>query len=487
MGNQVKKSFGGMNILFIAAEADPLVKKGGLGDVAGSLPVALKNARPNLDIRLAIPHYQEIKLQSPATLVKRYSLPSADGPVQVNVSQTEVNGLIVYLVGGGPIHADLPVYVNNPDILGERFFFFSLACVHLGEELGWPIDILHANDWHTAVALHALKSLRGTDDKFNRIRSLLTVHNLPFMGAGSESGMRKFLIPPAQNQKMPPWARTLPLPMGINAADRVVAVSPGYAKEIITPDFGCDLQDFLVSIKDRIGGIVNGIDYASWNPQKDTFLFENYSSESLASRAINKKVVGLEFSFPKGPDVPLLAFIGRLDRQKGIDVIIDTMRELVNFDWQLVVLAKGDDTDLSRKLNEFKAQYPNKVGFREEMNLALSRCVYAGADMLLMPSKYEPCGLAQLIAMHYGCVPIASATGGLKDTIHDYSANASSATGFLSPHAIAADFAVQVKLALTVFTQKEVWTRVQKNGMASDFSWQKPAKEYLALYDSLLK
>jgi starch synthase len=487
MGNQVKKASAGMNVLFIAAEADPLVKKGGLGDVAGSLPVALKNARPSLDIRLAIPHYQEIKLQSPATFVKSYSIHSADGPVQVNVSQTEVNGLTVYLIGGDPIHADLPVYVNNTDILGERFVFFSLACVHLGEELGWPIDILHANDWHTAVALHSLKSIRATNTKYSQIRSLLTVHNLPFMGAGSEAGLRKFLVPPAENAKMPPWARTLPLPMGINAADRVVAVSPGYAKEIMTPEFGCDLQDFLVSVKDRLGGIVNGIDYSSWNPQTDTFLFENYSADSLTSRAINKKVVGLEFSFSKGPDLPLLAFIGRLDRQKGIDVIIDTMRELVNYDWQLVVLAKGDDADLSRKLNDFKAQYPNKVGFREEMNLALSRCVYAGADMLLMPSKYEPCGLAQLIAMHYGCMPIASATGGLKDTIRDYSEDPKSATGFLSPRVNAADFAERIKLALTVFNQKEAWTQMQKNGMASDFSWQKPAGEYLALYDALMQ
>ncbi len=475
-----------MNVLFIAAEADPLIKKGGLGDVAGTLPFALRDADSHLDIRLAIPHYASINPKYPIKHLLSYSIPSSDGPVKVDVSSTEVNGLTVYLIGGEPIHAQEAVYVNVPEILCERFVFFSVACLYLPVALKWPIDLLHAHDWHTGVAIHQLKALSKSNALLKNVRSMLTIHNLPFMGAGSENALKKFLISPATNKNMPVWSRTLPLPMGMNSADSIVPVSSGYAREILTPGFGCDLQDFLKTKSKKITGIVNGIDYTLWDPSKDPEITERYEFTTLARRAINKAALQKELGLAITPKTPLLALIGRLDRQKGFDIVIGAMKELAPFDWQLVVLAYGDDKSLESDMLKLSADFSGKVSFREEMNLPLSRRIYASADMLLMPSRYEPCGLAQMIAMHYGCIPIASATGGLKDTIVDFSVDSQKASGFLVDSPDEKIFAERIHSAFEVFKDKMAWEIMQENGMNSDFSWQKPARKYLALYKRLM-
>lgn len=476
-----------MNVLFIAAEADPLVKKGGLGDVAGSLPIALKKANPKLDVRLAIPHYQSLNTNYPISYLLSYSIPSKNGPIKVDVSWTEVNGLKVYLINGEPIHAGEAVYVNNPAILGERFVFFSVACLYLPKALNWSIDLLHAHDWHTGVAVHQLQALAKSEDSLINVRSMLTIHNMPFMGAGSENALREFLIDPADNPAMPAWARTLPLPMGINAADSVVAVSSGYAREILTPGFGCDLQDFLKAKSEKITGIVNGIDYSLWDPATDTEVFERYTFGTIMNRQKNKTAIQKELGLKVDPEIPLLSLIGRLDRQKGIDIVIDSMKDLAQLDWQLIVLAFGEDKTLEADLLKLAGDLPGKVCFKEEMNLALSRRIYSSADILLMPSRYEPCGLAQMIAMRYGCIPIATATGGLKDTIIDYKHDPDSATGFLAEVPNFQAFSDRIRVALDVFQNKKAWLQMQENGMKTDFSWQKPAREYLDIYDHLMR
>jgi len=476
-----------LRVLFIAAEADPLIKMGGLGDVAGSLPLALKQARPGMDIRLALPHYHGINTAFSIRFLSSFSIPSETGPIQVDVSLTEVNGLPIYLIGGDPLHAKEPVYPKDNAILTKRFIFFSLACLNLPAHLGWPIDILHANDWHTAVALHVLHDREFHNKATENTRSILTVHNLPFMGAGSENALKRFLIKPAVNPDLPEWARMIPLPMGLNVADRIVPVSPGYASEILTPGYGCDLQNFLLTKKQNIVGIVNGIDYACWDPQKDPDVVRNYAKESVTNRVTNKQAIQNEMHLPKKKDNPLFAVIGRLDRQKGLDIIIDVFTRMEEMEWQLVVLAFGNDDNLRKGLLALQKKYRDRIQFKEEMNLALSRRLYSSVDMLLMPSRYEPCGLAQMIAMHYGCVPIATATGGLKDTIRDYSTDPASATGFLSAAPEVDRFTEQVKLAITVFKDHTVWEKIQQNGMVTDFSWKKPAEQYLALYDELTR
>jgi starch synthase len=224
-----------------------------------------------------------------------------------------------------------------------------------------------------------------------------------------------------------------------------------------------------------------------WNPVEDKEIFERFTMDSISKRAVNKTSLQKELKLPQNAATPLLAVIGRLDRQKGIDIVIESMTRLAALDWQLVVLAYGDDKGLESDLLKLVKAYPKKVSFKEELNLPLSRRIYASADMLLMPSRYEPCGLAQMIAMHYGCVPIASATGGLKDTIRDAPENSESANGFLSAPSDAAAFTATIQKALSSFQDDSTWRRMQQNGMKTDFSWQKPANEYLALYNRLTK
>lgn len=473
------------HVLFIAAEADPFIKIGGLGDVAGSLPLTLKRLYPDLDIRLAIPFYDAIQQKHlPVSEVARYSIPSTDGDIPVTVYETHLEQLTVYLIDGEPITINKPVYGTNFEMDAEKFVFFSLACLYLPRNINWTMDILHANDWHTAISIHQLAHEKKVRSEFINVKTILTLHNLPFMGSGSEKALKKFMIEPAKNPRMPSWARTLPLPMGINSADRIIAVSPTYAEEILCPDFGCDLQKFLSSKKKKLCGIVNGIDYQIWDPQTDVNCQPNYSLVSLEKRQENKLKLQKEFSLTQDPSIPLFTFIGRMDRQKGIDLALSAFQEMKRKKWQGIFLGTGDK-NLEAEVQNLQEKFPDQFRAALRFDAALSHRLYAGSDILLMPSRYEPCGLSQIIAMRYGCVPVARATGGLKDTIHTYSPEDSRATGFLFAGNTSADLLKAMGTAMDVFCNPAQWKELQTNGMRKDFSWQVSAKKYFESYLSL--
>lgn len=473
-------------MLFIAAEADPFVKVGGLGDVAGSLPAALKRLRPDLDIRLVIPFYEAVhRLDLQTVQVASFPIASESGPIQAAVFETKLDELPVYLIDGTPIEAAKGVYGTNFEMDAEKFIFFSLACLYLPEVLQWPLDILHANDWHTAIAVHELAAKKQRQSELSDVKSILTLHNLPFMGTGTQNALQKFFVAPARNPRMPAWSRTLPLPMGMNSADKIIAVSPTYAKEILTSDYGCNLQAFLQTKKKKISGILNGIDYRCWNPQEDDLIEANFSSETLPQRLRNKQALQNEYSLKKDTATPLLAFIGRLDNQKGVDLVIEALQSLHHKKWQAIFLGTGSPT-LEAQIQALQNHYPDQIRATLRFDAALSHRLYAGADILLMPSRYEPCGLAQMIAMHYGCVPVARATGGLVDTIQDYSKGPVAATGFLSPGTTEVEFSQVLDSALEIYQQSEIWQKLQQNGMSQDFSWQNSAAKYAALYNKLI-
>jgi len=474
-----------INVLFIASEADPLIKIGGLGDVAGSLPLALKklttqaDSTVDLDIRLALPYYSQLKKTALAPKkVGDFSLPTEEDPLKVTVYEMDLNGIPLYLLDSALIDTDAPVYGTDFKADAKKFIFFSLACLHLPHLLNWRLDILHANDWHTAIAVHELSVLAKTDPFYQHIHSIISVHNLPFMGTGSEAGLTYFQVPFSKNPRMPKWARSLPLPMGINAADRIIAVSPGYAQEIMTPEYGCDLQDFLITKKARLSGIVNGIDPEVWNPQTDDKIPQTFCTSTLEKRSLNKLSLQKELAFPESAETPLMAFIGRMDRQKGIDLAMDALKQLKTIPWQMVFLGTGN-AQIEADLKSLQEHYPNQIRLAMRFDAALSHRIYAGADILLMPSRYEPCGLAQMIAMRYGCIPVARATGGLKDTIEN------NKTGFLFEGNDGDAMAVGLKQALKLFPQKNKWQALQTNAMNTDFSWQNSASDYLHVYQEL--
>jgi starch synthase len=467
----------GIKVLFAASEADPFAKVGGLADVAGSLPKALRLLDTTLDVRLVIPHHTFIRDET-FGIHQLFSFPLAasKGKLQVYVSYTEFGGLPVYLIGGAPFTASKTVYGPDPATDGEKYVFFSAAVLELPDHLGWQPDIIHANDWHTALAPYLLNKGK----KVNHPKTVLSIHNLSYMGAGSEQAMAAFDIPESDEHLLPVWARTLPLPLGLQTADQIVAVSPTYAKEILTPQFGCDLQDYLTSQSDRITGIINGLDVIQWDPANDQNLTDRYSAINVDLRAINKRVLMKKYSLSGPVSTPLMAIVSRLDQQKGIDLALSALRKLTDQDWNLLVLGTGNPA-LEKSLKQLEENFPTRVHVETRFDAALAHQIYGAADMLLIPSRFEPCGLTQMIAMRYGCLPVASSVGGLKDTILDPS-QGKPGTGFLFKQVSSDSLAVAILRALDMFQNSTNWSAMQQAAMQQDFSWKKSAAAYAQIY-----
>lgn len=487
MNNPENLPTGVLQVLFTAAEADPLIKIGGLGDVAGSLPAALRSLDPSqtggnlIDARVVIPFHGAISIgPEECTAVGSFSVPSHDGPVEARAFYTEANGIPYYLIAGDPIPPEAPVYSLETEKDGEKYAFFSRAVLELARIMKWKPDILHANDWHTAAAVFALNQVRTRDSFFADTRSILTLHNVPFMGAGTSAALTAYDLPPSDDLDLPPWARHYPLPMGLSKADQIVAVSPAYASEILTPEFGCGLEGFFRARSERLTGILNGLQQDIWDPATDSSLPSRYSSQDLAARVENKSALLHEFGLQLDLNIPLLILISRMDQQKGVDLAIAALRKIIDIPWQAVLLGTGDPA-LETACRRLEADFPERVRAAIRFDSRLSRRMYAGADVLMMPSRYEPCGLAQMIAMRYGCIPVARAVGGLRDTIKDLPRPEQS-TGFLFEDATPEALAEALKRTLAAYDTQETWQLRQRSGMLQDFSWERSAAAYAALY-----
>lgn len=476
-----------INVLFLAAEAAPLIKVGGLGDVAGSLPLALRQIdKPRLDVRLILPFHGVIRKNiGTPKLYADFEVNHPLGNIPARAYLHQAAGLPIYLIEGAPIPEDAPVYdAANPYQDGNKYIFFSLACLALIKKLEWQPDILHANDWHTATAIYANSIKKKSKDQSLPFRTILTVHNLPFMGKDAESALLDFGLPRSKDPRLPHWSTAFPLPLGLLTANHIVAVSPGYANEILTSEFGCGLQDFLLSRKTHISGILNGLDRNLWNPSTDPALPFHFDLSTISMRSKNKRALQAEVKLPMKPDTPLLIIISRMDQQKGIDIAIKGLRQCASLDWQAVILGTGDPL-LETACRSLEAEFNDRVRALICYDADLSRRMYAAGDMILMPSRYEPCGLAQMIAMNYGCVPLARATGGLIDTIVD-DPTLKSSTGFLFEDTSAQAFSEALQRALFTYHQPESWLQIQKRGMLMDFGWEKPAAKYANLYIKLM-
>lgn len=467
-----------MRILFLASEATPFIKVGGLGDVAGELPRALLGL--GLDVRLAIPFHSRIdrgalKLQAAATV----EVPRGSQKQLAQVFLTRHDALPVYLIDGEPIRRAAAVY---EDAAGdaEKYTFFSLAALAACKAVDWSPDIVHANDWHTAPAIRWLELSRPADRFWSDTSTLLVVHNLPYMGAGGEAALEAYGIPPSGDDRLPVWARGLPLPGGLAAADWLAAVSPTYALEIQTSQFGCGLEAFLQGRSKRIVGILNGLDVHTWNPESDRALEAPFTWNKLSIRRKGKSRLALDAGLKPDERVPLLAMITRLDNQKGVDIALEALQGMLDSSWQFILLGTGDP-GLEARARAFAQDHPSRVIFIDRFDPPLARRMYGGADMILLPSRYEPCGLAQLIGMRYGCVPIVRATGGLKDTVVDYSTDPGG-VGFVFDETGPAALAGAIRRALETFKDSRRWAGLQRRGMRRDFSWDRSARRYRELY-----
>jgi starch synthase len=481
-----------LRVLFAAAEAVPFVKVGGLADVTGSLPAALSSlpvdathGRP-IDVRLVIPFHAVISRSWPGLrLETEYTVPHPQGGIKAQAYRTESNGVPVYLISGEPIPTEGTVYSLDTQKDGEKFTFFSLAVLELCVALGWQPDIIHAHDWHAALTIHMLARRRRTDPFFYSTKSMFTVHNLAYMGAGTDKALTAYQIPKSTERRLPPWGRFQPLPMGLASADLITAVSPTYSREIMTAEFGCGLETFLQARAGSVTGVLNGLDLVINDPAADPAISQNFTIESLAKRQVNKLALQKEFGLETNGDIPLIILISRFDYQKGIDLAVEALVQLTEGNWQAILLGSGDPV-IEATARQLESDLPDRVRVAVRYDANLSHRMYASGDMLLIPSRYEPCGLTQMMAMRYGCIPVARATGGLRDTISD-NPDPNLSTGFLFEGTTAQALAATVRRALVAFADKSAWSERQRTAMRQDFSWTRSAQTYLNLYLNILE
>ena len=475
-----------MKILYVAAEAVPFAKTGGLADVAGSLPKALK--ADGVDVRVIMPKFGKIPEAYRNAMEHVYDgeLPVAWRKKYVGLDKYELDGVTYYFV-------DNEEYFNREGFYGydddaERFSFFSRAVLDLLQAMDfWP-DVIHTNDWHAGLVNVFLKLDHMGDARYERIKTVYTIHNLKYQGVFPKDVMPDVLgldWKYFNNGDLEFYDAVNFMKGGIIYADAITTVSKTYAKEIQYPYFGEHLDGLLRSREQDISGIVNGIDYSVYNPRTDKYIFETYDEESLDRKLDNKIALQKSLGLPERRNVPLIAIVSRLVEPKGMDLVVRMMDEILQHeDIQLVVLGTGE----KRYEDWFKGlawRYPKKVSVNIYFSNELAQRIYAGADIFLMPSKYEPCGIGQLIALRYGTIPVVRQTGGLKDTVQQYNKYTQEGNGFVFENYNAHEMMYALKRPLSVYGNYEMWHKIQLDAVQSDFSWKRSAKEYEALYKRL--
>lgn len=470
-------------VLFATAEASPLVKVGGLGDVAGSLTSVLHNA--GHDVRLVMPRYGSINRGAyQAVRQGDFSLPFMGGKENIAVTQIMLKeGIPVYLLGNERYFGRQAVYGESDDL--ERFLLFSMAVMAVPKLLNWQPDILHCHDWHTAVATALLKFARRDDAFYTSCASVLTIHNLAYQGwfddfFAKRAGLYDYLPLPGDPLRDRSYSM---LSLGIYHSDVISTVSETYAREILTPEYGEKLDTLLSSRRGSLFGILNGIDYEQFDPEKDPLIAANYNINSLDRRVKNKLVLQEEVGLPVSTEIPIVAMVGRLADQKGLDITAEAMMELLpETDIQFILLGTGE-TRYQELLKLVESKNHNKARVLLTVDFRLAQLIFAGCDIFLTPSRFEPCGLTPLIGMRYGAIPVVRRTGGLAETTPDSSSDLQSGLGFVFERYEAGELLAAIKRALTAYQNKEGWRNLMIRAMKADFSWKASLPKYEALYE----
>lgn len=475
-----------MRTLFVAAECAPFFKTGGLGDIAGALPKALKEK--GTEIKVVLPYFTKIADQYKEQIQDLFSY-------EVNVGWRKQYCGVKYLSLKGIDYyfLDNLYYFDRPDLYGyyddgERFAFFQLAVIELMEKINFIPDVMHLNDYHTAFIPFLLKEKYRWIQAFDSIHTVLTIHNIEFQGQ-YDQGVLGDLFGMGNERYEDGTVRFNDcvnfMKAGILYADRVTTVSPSYAEEIKTAEFGAGLDVILRMESGKLSGIVNGIDYEMFDPAKDPALFENYDAKHLAKKIENKVQLQKHLGLPVNADIPLVGIVSRLTYQKGFHLLLEEMENLMQFDVQLVVIGTGDP-NFENQFRYFGEQYPEKTSINIAFDLSLAQKVYAGVDMFLMPSAFEPCGLSQMISMRYGTLPIVHEIGGLKDTVEPYNPITNKGTGFGFDNFQPFYLMNVLKQAIELYqNHSEIWQELMQQAMAKDFSWNESSQQYLALYQQL--
>lgn len=478
-----------LKILIVGAEVSPFASVGGFSRVTEALSKAMKSF--GYDVRLMMPKFGFID-------EGKYKTEVVYAGLEVPTDQDEPRFLICNVKKHLTLD-DIPVYfLENMEYYELRSNVYgyvddpirwALLCRGTLEFLkrgDWVPDVIHVNDWHTAVLPNYLVTKYLDCPKLADVATILTIHNLRFQGNFDPLHVPELDFDDGRSPVASFFNERLPkqnfMRRGIIYADAVNTVSETYSREMLTPEFGEGLDKLLAEVRSKLFGIVNGIDYQEYNPATDKFLVVNYDFHHLEKRPLNKAALQKEFNLEQKPEVPVLGYVGRMDDQKGIDLAVEVLTPLLkDFNVQFVAVGGGDSkyTDLLRNLQQ---EFPKKVGTHLLPNFTLPRLVFSGADIMFMPSRFEPCGIVQLEAMRYGAIPVVRATGGLADTVENFDPLTGRGTGFVFKEFDKWAFFAQLVRALEVYNHKETWRELITRAMRKDFSWEASAKKYLDLY-----
>lgn len=477
-----------MKILLAASEAQPFIKTGGLADVAGTLPLALKKL--GQDVRVILPKYRlmDERFQTKLVHVSDFYIKLGWRSQYCGIDMLKHEGVTFYFVDNAYYFSRDYIYGGSDNDEAERFAFFSKAILEAMPKIGFFPDVLHCNDWQTGMAAALLKLQYAQQKGYAKVRTLFTIHNLRYQGVFDRGFVNELLT--LGNVCFSPkgleyFSCVNYLKAGLVFSDAISTVSPTYAKEIQTPEFGETLENVLLSRKDSLYGILNGIDNDFYNPRTDKHIPARFPLKTMRGKTICKAALRREVDLEKNSRAPIIAMVTRLTEQKGLDLLEYAIDDLMRRDVQLTVLGAGD-MHYSNMLSHAAWKYPGRVSLRFEYNEPLAHRYYAGADMFLMPSRFEPCGLSQMIAMRYGAIPIVRETGGLADTVPPYNKFTNEGMGFTFKRYDAPDMLGAIDRALSCYyDDPDAWKPLRERALCANFGWDRSAQRYLELYEKI--
>lgn len=476
-----------MKILFVTSEANPFIKTGGLADVSFALPKALHEKGE--DVRIIMPKYEDISgdFTSKMTQLATFGVSVGWRNQYCGLQYLTYDGIPVYFVDNEYYFKRHGCYGYFDD--GERFSYFCRAVMESVKYMDdfYP-DVIHCNDWQTGMVPLYLSEVYKDRPEFSKAKSIFTIHNLKYQGVFSRSVIQELLGIGEEyfsEDKIKFYDGISFMKAGIVYADKITTVSKTYAKEIQTAYYGEGLDGLLRQKSGKLVGITNGIDYSSNDPKKDKFIV-NYGLSTLKNKAVNKEMLQRLAGLPTNPDVPVIAMVTRLVKQKGLDLVTRVIEDILKMNVQLIVLGTGDN-DYQDFFEYYASSYPAKIASFIQFDNAIASKVYAGSDILLMPSLFEPCGLSQMIAMAYGTLPLVRETGGLSDTVIPYNEFTGDGNGFSFTNYNAHDMLNVIEYAVSCYQDKKTWTKLVKNAMRTKFEWKTQADEYLKIYNEILE
>jgi starch synthase len=485
-------------VWYLSSEVSPFAKTGGLGDVTGAFPKALKSN--NQEVRVIMPKYKSINERK---YVLREVIRLKDIPVTINDVTRTINVKSAFLpdskvqiyfieipdfFGRSGLYTDSATGKDFPDN-AERFAYFCKGALETLKILSWRPDIIHCNDWQTALVPYYLHTVYKNDEFLRGIKTIFTIHNFSYQGIFKKNTAPQIEVKPSEIEENGAFEHCGQLNLlkgAINYSDWITTVSDTYAKEISTKkEFGYGLEKVLQKKKNRFTGILNGVDYTVWSPATDKLLPYKYSQNDLTGKEQNKQAMLTRVNLSYQENVPVIGMISRLVEQKGYFLLMEAMDQLMMLNFQLIILGTGDKK-IEKQIQSYQKKYPDRISLNQAFDEILAHMIEAGSDLFLLPSSYEPCGMNQMYSLKYGTIPIVYSVGGLAETITEYNLEENTGNGFVFEKYTAKELVRTIKRALKIYKKKEQWQELQLKAMQEDFSWERSSQKYLDIYMTML-